>query len=173
MSTPLPERLDPQQMADAGGELAGPIEAARLARLRGAVLDFDEVTARLVFRRDPGGRCLVEGTAATRARMRCQRCLEPVELPLEAAFRLALIRDGEQEERLPEDLEPLQLERRLLDPAELVEDELLLALPVVARHERIEDCGPRARYLEEQPEEPPQTDKRENPFAALGQLKKH
>jgi len=56
-------------------------------------------------------------------------------MPLEIDSRLALVRGFEEAEGLPEELEPLMLaDDGLLQVLELIEDELLLAMPDVPRH---------------------------------------
>ena len=102
--------------------------------------------------------------------MECQRCLGPVcaELQVDRAFRFvadeatAIAEDVETEEDL------LVLTRHL-DLAELVEDELLLALPLVPRHDVCPDPLPLtsspADEAAEDAEVPP------HPFAALAGLK--
>jgi uncharacterized metal-binding protein YceD (DUF177 family) len=48
---------------------------------------------------------------------------------------------------VPEGVEPFELEEGRLQPAQLVEDELIIAIPLVARHAVIEECGGLAREL--------------------------
>ncbi|MES2584859.1 MAG: YceD family protein [Pseudomonadota bacterium] len=100
----------------------------------------------------------------------CQRCLGPVDVPVsfEREFRfvaseaVAEVEDEESEE----DVLVLSREFNLL---ELVEDELLMALPVVPKHDvcpgavKLQVADP--DFAEEEQEKP-------NPFAVLGQLKK-
>ncbi len=54
-------------------------------------------------------------------------------------------------------------------PVDLVEDELILALPVVARHEDDDDCVPQEALVEDVPKE--QERRKDNPFAALKALR--
>jgi uncharacterized protein len=100
----------------------------------------------------------------------CQRCLGPVDVPVsfERQFRfvaseeVAAVEDEESEE----DVLVLSRDFNLL---ELVEDELLMALPVVPKHDvcpdavKLQVADP--DFVEEAAEKP-------NPFAILGQLKK-
>jgi uncharacterized protein len=67
----------------------------------------------------------------------CQRCLEPMQLALAVERVLRFVRDAELAEQLDEETEDedvLQLPRRL-NLVELIEDELIMALPIVPRHE--------------------------------------
>ena len=72
----------------------------------------------------------------------CQRCLGPLRLPLRVAVSLALIRAESEPEfaRLPSQREPLLAAGADLAVADLVEDELLLALPQIPRHRDAREC---------------------------------
>lgn len=74
--------------------------------------------------------------ASARVHRTCQRCLQPVELELHVDRRLRFVADENLAAELDADAEEdvLALERAL-DLHELVEDELLLALPMVPRHD--------------------------------------
>ncbi len=169
MSQPLPARIDPFQLADKGASLAGTLAADALPRLRAAVLSLEETDAALDFARDDAQRCVIRGTASASVTMSCQRCLEPVRLTLQAAFHDAVVRDEAAAEGLPEELEPI-VAGHSLAPAEVIEDELLLVLPIVPRHEDSVACGPRAKVLERQKKA---EQKQPNPFAVLKNLKQH
>lgn len=165
----MPERLNPAELAPSGAAFAGEIEARALPRLRAAVLEIDApVMLDVRFSEDTGGHCVVEGQATTAVTVTCQRCMEPVRIELAPAFRLAVVETDEAAAALPEDLEPLVVEHRALTPAMLIEDELLLTLPIVARHADPKDCGPRAGHMSAGEVE---EDERDNPFDVLKDLK--
>ena len=96
--------------------------------------------------------------------MTCQRCLQPVAVALDVDRQVRFVRGEDEAARLDaegeDDVLPLE---RSLDLAALVEDELLLALPLVPRHER---CPAPLQVPAEQVEPA------ENPFAALAALKR-
>jgi uncharacterized protein len=96
----------------------------------------------------------------------CQRCLGPVRADLSVDRRVLFVETEERAEALDAELEDDVLAlTRTLDSKTLIEDELLLALPLVPRHERCPQPLPLAveedRIVEERP----------NPFAALRGLK--
>ncbi|CAD5370677.1 conserved hypothetical protein [Rubrivivax sp. A210] len=74
--------------------------------------------------------------ARAEVRLQCQRCLEALQQPLEVDRRYRFVRDDKLAEQLDEEIEDdvLALPPRL-DLLELIEDELILALPIVPRHE--------------------------------------
>ena len=101
----------------------------------------------------------------------CQRCLQPYRLALALDRRLRFVRGEAQAEALDAESEDDVLAlSRSLDLRELIEDELLLALPLVPRHEVCPQPLPVPITVEsdEPPEEAPE---RPNPFAALQGLK--
>jgi len=98
----------------------------------------------------------------------CQRCLRPFEMPVEIDRQLRFVRDEAEAEVLDAELDDDVLALpRALDLRELVEDELLLALPLVPRHET---CPAPLSHSSGQFDEPAAPE-RENPFAALQGLK--
>jgi uncharacterized protein len=171
----IPERFDPRQMARESAELHGQLPAAGMERLRSAVIGIaDRVALEATFGSDEAGHPLITGSAEVTVTLRCQRCLGPVEQQLHAPFRLAVVVSEADAQRLPDDLDAVIVEGRSIETAALVEDELILALPLVGRHERLEDCGVDRRHLApgsggtaSQPEEST------GPFAALEALKRH
>jgi uncharacterized protein len=77
--------------------------------------------------------------ARTTVRLQCQRCLQPMPQLLDTQRRLRFVADEDEAARLDELSEDdvLALHNGRVDLLELVEDELILALPLVPRHE---DC---------------------------------
>lgn len=99
----------------------------------------------------------------------CQRCLQPFSVPLEIDRRLRFVRGEAQAEALDAEIEDDVLAlSKSLDLRELIEDELLLALPIVPRHDLCPQ--PLPVPLAEAPA-PDAVPERENPFAALQRLK--
>jgi len=158
MSASLLEPIDPEALAVAAAVLEGEIPLARMPRLAALLVEAElsnegaaQVAAQSVaqgrfhFSRDGMARLILSGELSAQVPMECQRCLEPVWLPLKASFELAIVDSGQQADALPDDIDPLIRERRLIKLVTVAEDELLVAMPLVARHEEIKDCGPMAR----------------------------
>lgn len=136
MSAQPPELIDPWRALDAGARYAGSLGLARMARLRESLRESDgEARFTLAFSRDPEGRGLVRGEIQARLILTCQRCLEAMALPVQASLELALVTGLDQARLLPEDLDPLLVTEETLRLADLIEDELLLALPQIPMHD--------------------------------------
>ena len=127
--------------------LSGELPLARFARLvellRG---DQGSVRATLSFRQRSGWPGLTLRYETT-VELTCQRCLEPMELPLAETVEIALVESDAMEQHVPEGIEPVVVEGGRLNPAQLIEDELIVGLPLVPKHERTDDCGSLARLL--------------------------
>ncbi len=103
------------------------------------------------------------GSASARLTAVCQRCLEPFELPVEVDLRYVLPAAGEQSDGL-EGYEAWEMTGELLRPLDLVEEALIMALPLSAAHPSPELCGPLAGRLEASPTGAGETVR---PFAGL------
>jgi uncharacterized protein len=138
---------DLDRLADRGIGLKGEFELTALPRLNEILhADRGSVSADLRFRKR-GGWLTVELEYAGTVELICQRCLEGFAYPVGARVELALVENGAQEASVPEGYEPLVVEEGRLRPSDLVEDELIIALPLVPRHAESEDCGPLGRDL--------------------------
>lgn len=139
MCAAFPKSVDPRRLAALGRTLNGSLPLSRMPRLQAAVADStnsspDYAAFELTFGRDASRRDVVEGRVRAQLRLQCQRCNGVLDLQVSSRFALGVVTGLEQASRLPEGLEPLLLESEEIDPAVLVEDELLLAMPVVPRH---------------------------------------
>jgi len=168
MSANVPETLDAWRMVAAQRRFDGQVALAEMTRLQGLVADTEgECTYSLEFGRDEILRVsYVELTIDTALPLICQRSLQRFLLPVSIVQRLGLIRDEEEESSLPEGYEAMLVpDDGQLVPLELVEDELVLAVPVVPLSPDGEPVD--ADWAPSQEE----ADKA-NPFAALAGLKK-
>jgi uncharacterized protein len=126
-------------------------------------------TYELTFRRDEAGRPVVLGRVQGALPLECQRCLGVVIHQVDAQVHLILVR-GDTAGDFPEPYEPLPVVADRVSLADLVEDELLLALPQIAMHPpevchpAVQVQGPAGAGSAEAAED---LAKRPNPFAAL------
>ncbi len=105
--------------------------------------------------------------------LECQRCMQPFLLPIDAESRLQVVKseaDLDAEDATADEAdEPTEriLGSQRFDVMALIEDELILSLPYVPKHEV---CPSLPASLEEEPEA---GEARPSPFAVLDQLKKN
>ncbi|WP_225764523.1 YceD family protein [Stenotrophomonas sp. Marseille-Q4652] len=168
MSANVPEMLDAWRMVAARRRFDGQVPLAELTRLQGLVADTDgECRFALEFGRDEVLRVsYVELSIDTALPLTCQRSLQRFLLPVSVVQRLGLIRDEEEESSLPPDYEALLVpEDGNLRPLDLVEDELVLAVPVVP-------LSPEGDAVDQEWAPPQEEVGKASPFAALAALKK-
>jgi uncharacterized protein len=159
-------------MVSARRSFEGTLPTASMTRLCEALASPDGVvTFELDFGRDGMGTSYVDVRAQTSLTLVCQRTLEPFVLPVAVGTRLGLIKEEREEASLPPDCEPLLVpEDGKLNPADVIEDELLLALPLVP-------VNPDSSLPDEVTGHTPEGSSAgeghsENPFAVLRELKK-
>lgn len=164
----MPEVVDAWRMVASGRLFSGALPLASMQRLAESLADTEgSCEYRVEFGRDEFGAAFVELVADVALPLTCQRTLERFALPVHVEQRLGLIRDEREEAGLPPGYEPLLLaEDARLNPAELIEDELILAIPVVPVKPGTEAVEIEWTEAEEEAE-----DERPNPFAALSALK--
>lgn len=163
----VPESLDAWRMVSARRGVEGRLPLSSLTRLADSLVDTEgEVSYSLDFDRDALQVPYVELRIDAELPLLCQRSLQRFLLPVKIVQRLGLIRDESEEAALPPDYEPLLMPADgMLQGAELVEDELILAVPVVP-------VMPGTEAMERDWPAPGAETERANPFAALSALKK-
>ena len=104
----------------------------------------------------------------------CQRCMQPMRWPVNVKSRIALVSDYSAADRVPEGMEVFLVEADSVSVRDLVDEEILLALPHVARHEEGSECSESEMRLPGQEVEADEADdpQVQKPFAQLGELLK-
>ena len=166
----LPIKIDPVRCAVKRLDYVGVVERAQLVRLAESVIDIqDDVEAELSFGTDAQGLTIMQGTAHTLVKLECQRCGDAFDHHCDVEFIYTPLSAKVEEEELPEAYEPIELdENGEIDLYELLEDELILALPFAPMHAEHE-CKRGGMQMTWGKIEP--ADERPNPFAVLNGLK--
>lgn len=170
MSLTLPETVDVWRMVSARRSFAGDLPVAGMRRLGEVLADTTgDVRYTLDFDRDELGTAYLAVQANAPLTLLCQRTLEPFVLPVALDTRLGLITTDDEVAALPPGYEPLLVGDGHIRPAAVIEDELLLAVPLVP-------VSPQSEWPEEglvsvAPDAPPVAET-ENPFAVLRELKR-
>jgi uncharacterized protein len=175
-----PERLDVQALAERGQAEQGQWSLTALQRLcePGEPIPDDPAPvqwqARAEYRPVRGGapELWLHLDAQASVQRTCQRCLQPVtlQLPVQRDFLFAPTEEQAEAWDAERDDADVLVLTRALNLRELVEDELLLALPLVPRHESCpQPLVPLVDASEQSSLEPIKGD---NPFAVLAQLRR-
>jgi uncharacterized protein len=132
MNAALPETVDVWRMVQTGRSFQGNLPLAAMPRLRGS-LDKAEGSAQFEvdFGKDDIGISYLHLRAEAGLPLVCQRTLDPFVFPVRIDARLGLITREAEEAGLPAGYEPLLITDGNLHLADVIEDELILALPVV------------------------------------------
>ena len=170
-----PAKLDVEAFAKAGAHLEGSWPVKQLARLAASTVSPAETECvswnargELKVLRGKQSEVWLHLAASAQVMLECQRCLAPVGATVDARRSFLFVHGETTAAELDTDSEDDVLAlTRALDLLELIEDELLLALPLVPRHEACPAPLPTGE-TEASPEEgePP------HPFAALAALKR-
>lgn len=182
MSSELPLRIDPRRLAEQRACLRGTLLLARMKRLGGLMIKSDGLTASedivhvsLHFGRNAGGLTVIAGEISARLEMECQRCLSPYMQLIDRRFELVLAQSEAEAERLLAEYEVLEAGDPYVFTQDLIEDELLLSMPLIPAHadaglcERAAPAGPAVdtKIVNAAGDAPPAR----NPFSVLKDLK--
>lgn len=135
----LPAHIDPLTLCKNQQELVGKIPLARFKRVKELVLaDDGEVEVCLKFDQDRYGNPWIHGRIAAVLRLECQRCGQPFDLKVEPGINLHPVAYEAELAGLNKECEPLVTEGKPISLQQLIEDELLLSIPMVPKHEEAE-----------------------------------
>lgn len=143
----------------------GQILLSQMPRLGSLVIANDaRVDVRFEFERTSFQQAAIKGHYKTALTVECQRCLEPMVETIEQDFILLI--DADEADIQAFQVDSVMTEEGYLDVFEVIEDELILALPLITMHEDIH-CN---KYLQSVSADEPVVE-RDNPFSVLKALK--
>jgi len=163
MVAPRLQFISPLQLAERQERLTGTVAVSALTRLREILLDDNgRVTFDLYFDRDEQGHVFIKGSFSVNLVFRCQRCMQPMELVVEGKINLGVVNPDDDQD-VSERYEPLTLVDNQIALETLLEEEILLAMPIAPVHER--DSCKGSNLVDKYIFRP------ESPFAVLKNLK--
>lgn len=168
----LPVQIDPIRLAKARKILTGELPLASCKRLIPLLYSPDtaNLTVAIEFGVDRENIHFCAGEVTGTLNLVCQRCLEPMEWQLKMPIRLAFVNNEFEAENLPGDYESHILHSVPVAMSDIIEDELLLAMPQVPMHP-VNDCTA-SEILNELTSDDHAAEVKENPFTALASLQK-
>lgn len=160
---PLPKIIDPWAFARQRETLSGMLLLAQTQTLKQWAATDSAVEVALAGDIDDNQQHRLSGSLAVALQMQCQRCLEMMTLTLNEVFDYVLIAHEDLEHSVVDGSETLICADSEFDVAWFIEEEVLLAIPMIVKHE---NCS----VLHEQTA-PASTDEgRQFPFAGLKKL---
>lgn len=179
MDTPDQDLYSVVELAKRNGQLAKTISPSKLPRLQEAVVELRQIEGDLSFRFNEERLPVVTGKASASMTLTCQTCDEPVNYELAADIELLLV-SPVRAAALPRTADVRIIDNGKLALAELLEDELLLALPAQVCTDRECKNLPNLEFpipqheldaLQKDAGQGAVSQESENPFAALAALK--
>jgi uncharacterized protein len=138
MSQPWSRPLEVDRLADGAAEVDFVVPLAELTGVAAGVAG--SVAGRARFGRAQGFP-VVELTVRGAATLQCQRCMQPMSVPVDAVVKVALVASEAEVARVPTELDPVLAPAGRISIGELIKEELLLTLPIVALHGEREPCA--------------------------------
>ncbi|MBT8147827.1 MAG: DUF177 domain-containing protein, partial [Gammaproteobacteria bacterium] len=173
--TPLPVYVDARKVFVSDASIKGTIDVDKLERVAASTADKQgQVVAEFNFAIDRAGRRRIRGNAHTLLMLTCQRCLEPVATELNEDIDLVLVEDEEKAQQLDKEFEPWVCEDHRIFLAALLDEQLLLGMPIVSVHESgpcSEQTGYQVTTEQEIGSQNQQKSAPNNPFAVLADFK--
>lgn len=160
MSEFTPGLIDPFRMVDRCGLVKSKLYISEFGRLREYLADDAGVAEFELSFRKQDKIAAIRGHVQADLVLGCQVCMEKLIWSVHNKINLAVVSSIEEANWLPNSYEPLVLEEKLIAIKDIIEDELLLALPSIPRHQ---NCRLRTMPIQE--------NSRENQFSILTQLK--
>lgn len=141
MKTGLPTQIDAERYAREGRSIEGFIPQAVLPRLKDLLGDINnQIKTNLSFAVNGQGHIVIDGQIDTTVVLECQRTLELFDYPVKTSFKLVVVKDDRQADSLSPEYEPFLMDDNgYVSPLEMVEEEIILSLPLVAKKE-LKDC---------------------------------
>jgi uncharacterized protein len=169
LTEPLLTTLDVRKAAAREITVSGVLVLSELTRLQGILAsESGHVEATIGFGRDEEKRFVATVSVAANLEVKCQRCLDIMPVVVATENRLAIVGDDDQARSVPSHLEPWVVEAEQGSLWTLVEDELLLGIPIISYHDT-DECK---QILKEYQQPPPESvEVEESPFKVLEQLK--
>lgn len=164
----LPEHIDPFRFAEQNLSLHGIVQAADMERLSTTVNTANtEVKVQLTFGIDEQKITYLKGNINTQLNLECQRCMQPFKYEIISDFLLGIVNNLDQANALPEIYEPVLVKDNSLALKDVIEDEIILNLPIIPRHDR-QVCAAKLPLTDDQGAA---GNKIDNPFKVLESLK--
>lgn len=170
----LPLEVDPIRLATRGEHLQGTIPLKQMKRLTNALSNGEgDVFIDVEFSVDINQVVILAGEIKTDTKLICQRCMGEMEFPIVVDFQLAFVRSEAEMERLPEGYEATLIDNTTMMLSDIIEDEILLALPSIPKHldENCNSDNVVEGWGSQEIEPDTESVERQNPFDILASLK--
>ncbi|WP_086931328.1 YceD family protein [Agarilytica rhodophyticola] len=168
----IPRIVSPRKLAHSGTSIEGVLSSSNLEALNEVAQCDGEISVSLRFFIGEEGKRQVGGNISANLAYQCQRCLETMPAkPIEVSLAIAVVRSEEEAKQLPRALDPWVVLEEEADVYALIEEELLLASPVVSYHDY--ECVDSSLMSSGEPAKEDVQEEKHNPFSVLSSLKQN
>jgi uncharacterized protein len=159
----IPQKVDPFRFADQAIRLHGVLPIKEMQRVCESLYeDTGKIKVDIEFGKNEQGICFLTGQLAGTLQLQCQRCMEPLAFEITNKIALAIVHTEEEADELPEGYDSIVANDGILLIQDVVEDELIVSLPVVPMHD-LKDCKVTLPLIIESE----QAAQKENPFKVI------
>lgn len=163
----LPQKIDPFRSASHKLRLFGHLKIEAMERLCPSLSSKEgDVEAEFLFEIDSQEVTVVRGHLKASLILQCQRCMESFNYEIMNDFVLGIVQTEEKAMHLPEEYDPVIIADGMLAIHDVIEDELMMSLPVVPMHDP-KACKVAAPYKTSSGVEPESN----NPFNVISILR--
>lgn len=168
MTKTLHIEVDPSLCASQERMISGELAYEELQQIQADINPSSSaIRADLTFGK-VGKFVILTGRISANLVLQCAACLELVDYPVDIDVKLAIINDEARVSLLTDDYEPYLYEGERLLISDVVEAEIVLVIPTIARHDVCPIELPKSSTSKDFTLE---TEKKKNPFDALEKLK--
>ncbi|MBT4492626.1 MAG: hypothetical protein HOC70_05225 [Gammaproteobacteria bacterium] len=172
LTGPLPALIDHRKLANQGRILEGSVPVNHLSRLRDMLAKVDgDVYLKLAFSKGDQQKTHVSGTTYATVELVCQNCLRGYSQELRCELGLDIVEQESELALLEENADSFIADGQEIRIVDLIEDELILAVPMIPRH--ADGACPGNDYGQAADDEPVTTEMTHQPFAGLAEAIKN
>lgn len=172
MNIDIPLQIDPVLFAKQERTISSELTIADLPRIVEITPNPEtSITVVMNFTKSSLQYPLVNGTIVGQVVQTCQRCLSDTSVTINSEFELLLVSSANSDTVVEEGHEIYEYSEPFIDTISFLEEEIMLALPIVAKHERLDECSAGVQKWIANKEYLPAEQPKANPFAKLKDLK--
>ena len=164
-------KIDPVILSNHREQIAGQVPIRSLTRLNSLLQSSDgDVQVSVMFEPGVNDHPVITGEASANVSVECQRCLKTMSLTLESEFRLIALDLDAEVDQVTGLFDSVLIDHGEIDLFDLIEDELLTAMPLSPMHAASETCQASGNYSKGASVPKESTPKTQRPFEDLGKL---
>ena len=138
LSGRLPVKIDHRKLARQGQTLKCSLPKQHFVRFSEILAEDDgDIKVELVFSKGKQDRTQIHGSLSSIIKLVCQNCLKPFSFILECPIDLEIVANESEVAGVGEGIDLIVAEDSEIKLAEILEDELLMSVPMIPRHPQV------------------------------------